>query len=119
MTDTNDKVLDMEVIGALRALEADGAPGLFNEIVELFLTDTPPRMKGLEAASDAGDMPGVEAAAHSLKSSCGNLGATALVDLFKKIEMLGREHDPLEIPSLVNKSNEEFVRVQSALLESK
>lgn len=119
MSETNDHVLDMEVIGALRALEEDGAPGLFDEIVELFLSDTPTRIAGLVQASASGDMKSVEAAAHSLKSSCGNLGATVLVDLFRRIEMLSRENIADEIPELVSQSEQEFDRVQSALLETK
>jgi len=119
MSETHDRVLDMEVIGALRALEEDGAPGLFEEIVELFLSDTPVRIDGLVQASSSGDMKGVEAAAHSLKSSCGNLGATVLVDLFRRIEKLSRENAAEEIPALVKQTAQEFDRVQSALLEAK
>ena len=119
MSDTNDNILDMEVIGALRALEEDGAPGLFDEIVELFLSDTPTRLHDLATASDAGDMKGIEAAAHSLKGSCGNLGATVLVDLFRKIEQLSREELMDEIPQLVSQTGPEFDRVQAALMEAK
>ena len=119
MPDTNDNILDMEIIGALRALEEDGAPGLFDEIVELFLTDTPARLRDLATASDAGDMKGVEATAHSLKGSCGNLGATVLVDLFRRIEQLSRENIADEIPGLVSQTGLEFDRVQAALKEAK
>ncbi|MFT5283998.1 MAG: HPt (histidine-containing phosphotransfer) domain-containing protein [Planctomycetota bacterium] len=115
MTDSDDRILDMEVIEALRALEAEGAPGLFDELVELFLSDTPPRMKSLAEATAAGDMKAVEFNAHSLKSSCGNLGATILVDLFREIERLGREEELDGVSVLVNRSAEEFDRVQVAL----
>ena len=118
MSDTNDNTLDMEVIGALRALEEDGALGLFDEIVELFLMDTPTRLQDLAAASEAGDMKGVEAAAHSLKGSCGNLGATVLVDLFRRIEQLSREDIVDEISHLVSQTGLEFDRVQVALKEA-
>jgi len=119
MSDTNDNILDMEVIGALRALEEDGAPGLYDEIVELFLMDTPTRLQDLATASAEGDMKGVEAAAHSLKGSCGNLGATTLVDLFRRIEQLSREELVDEIPNLVGQIGPEFDRVQAALKEAK
>ena len=115
MSDTDNKILDMEVIEALRALEDEGAPGLFDELVELFLSDTPSRMRSLAEATAAGDMKAVEFNAHSLKSSCGNLGAIVLVDLFKEIERLGREEELEGVSVLVDRSNEEFSRVQAAL----
>ena len=76
-------------------------------------------MRDREAATQAGDMKAIEEGAHSLKSSCGNLGAKGLVELFKEIERLGREQEPENISDLVNRSSKEFDRVQMALTEAK
>lgn len=116
MTDYDDQpALDPEVIEGLRALESEDAPGIMNELVNLFLSDTPPRMEALAVALEQGDAKGIEEAAHSLKSSCGNLGAVGLSGIFKEIEALGREKSLNSVPSLVERSNREFERVESAL----
>ena len=117
MSDSRDEpVLDATVIASLRALEEDGVPGLLGELVDLFLSDTPARMRNLEDALDGGDAAGVEAEAHALKSSCGNVGATALADLFKEIEALGRDAQMQSVPSLVARTRGEFDDVEQALL---
>lgn len=115
MTDRNEPVLDPDVIEGLRSLESDGEPGLLVELVDLFLSDTPPRMRNLEVALKSGDARTVEEIAHSLKSSCGNLGAASLSALFREIEALGRGRQLDSVPSLVAKSNAEFRRVEDAL----
>ncbi len=115
MTDRQEPVLDPDVIESLRALESEGEPGLLEELVELFLSDTPPRMRNLELAVTSGDARTVEEIAHSLKSSCGNLGAASLSVLFRQIEALGRGQDLDGVDALVAESNAEFRRVEDAL----
>jgi len=107
--------LDPEVLAGLRELETDDDPGLFSELVELFLTDTPPRLRALEHALGCGDSKALEEVAHSLKSSCGNLGASALAELCKDLEALGREQRLHDAPTLVQRTGEEFRRVEAAL----
>ena len=111
----DEPILDQDVIDGLRALEAEGAPGLFGELVDLFLSDTPPRMQAMEDALESGDAQGVEAAAHSLKSSCGNVGAKVLAELFQEIEALGREAQLDSVPSLAARTRGEFDQVERAL----
>ena len=109
-----DSVLDREVIEGLKALDVDGG-GLLAELVNLFLDDTPTRLEALRQSLVTGDAKGVEESAHSLKSSCGNLGAHGLADIFKKIEFLGRQGQLDDVPGLVAKTDDEYVRVQDAL----
>ncbi len=115
MPEEDPTILDHTVIESLRELDPEGECGLLSELVDLFLSDTPPRMKDLESALASGDAKTVEEVAHSLKSSCGNLGAARLATLFKEIEAFGRGKDLAEVPSLVDRSNDEFRRVEEAL----
>lgn len=116
MTDPRaESVLDRDVIDGLKALDADGAPGLLEELVSLYLSDTPPRLKDLVVALDGGDARGVEEIAHSLKSSSGNLGAAGLASLMRQIEALGRAHDLHGARPLVARTDGEFRRVEEAL----
>jgi CheY-like chemotaxis protein len=117
MEDTARDVLDLEVIETLKSLGGDDDPGLFAEIVELFLQDTPPRLAALEQALGSSDAKVIEETAHSLKSSCGNLGAIYLSDLCRKLEAMGQKRDLSEAEPLVRLSREEFERVTVALRE--
>ncbi len=107
--------LDQNVIASLRELGGDDDPGLFVELVELFLEDTPPRIHALVAALAQNDATALERAAHALKSSAANLGALELSVLFRDIESAGREKNLQRAKPLVARTSEEFQRVEAAL----
>jgi two-component system sensor histidine kinase/response regulator len=112
----DDKALDAGVIASLRDLGGDD-PSIFNELVELFLEDTPTRIAALEQALASGSARELEAAAHTLKSSAGNLGAYVLSTLCKELEDCGRNQKLEAATSLVARSREEFKRVEEQLRE--
>ncbi len=64
---------------AVRAelLEVLGDDG-FDELVSTFVAHTGAALAAAGAAARAGDLPAVRAAAHQLRSSAGQVGATAL-----------------------------------------
>ena len=72
---------------ALALLRRVGGQALVVEMVELFLADLPTRLGRVREALDAGDPGAVAAAAHSLRSSCGNLGAERSRELCERIEL--------------------------------
>jgi len=115
MSDETDGVLDREAIQALRDLSGEDDPGLFVELVHLFLEDTPSRMADLTAAFRSADSDAMERTAHALKSSAANLGAAKLAQLFREIESAGRERDLQRAESLISESKQEYERVESAL----
>ncbi len=86
-------VLDMSAIDALRDLRDDGDDDLLAELIDLFLADAPQRMSALAAAIDSKDWDGVASWAHSLKGSCGSLGAMHMADLCTRLESMGRIPD--------------------------
>lgn len=114
MSDTQP-VLDQDVIASLRELGGEEDPGLFVELVNMFLSDTPERMRALSEAMEKQDPSGLERAAHALKSSSANLGALGLSGLFRDIETAGREQDLSRAASLVARAEPEFHRVEAAL----
>ena len=108
-------VLDPEVIDSLKELGGDDDPELFHELVELFLEDTPQRIRELDQAVGGQDAAGIEQAAHALKSSAANLGATQLSQIFRDIESAGRQADLERAASLVSRSGEAYKQVEEAL----
>jgi HPt (histidine-containing phosphotransfer) domain-containing protein len=108
-------VLDRTVIATLRELGGEDDPGLFTELVNMFLADTPERLQAMIEALDKRDPTALERAAHALKSSSANLGALGLSGLFREIEAAGREKDLARAASLVERTRPEFERVEAAL----
>jgi len=91
MTDTSPALatvsIDRSALEAIRALQSESAPDLLAQVVRLYFESTPPLMERLRAGLAAGDVEMVRNAAHSLKSSSANLGATRLADLCGKLEI--------------------------------
>ena len=83
-------VLDMHVVQALRELGGDDDPGLFDEVVELFLTDTKNNVAKLVAAFESRDAHALQRVAHTMKSSSAHVGAVRLSKLCFEIEKLWR-----------------------------
>ena len=86
------------------------------EMIDLFITQGEDRLVAARGALTAGDAEGIASAAHSLKSSAGNLGATSLSALAAEAERLGRSGAPAaDLAPHVQAIAEELERVTAAL----
>jgi two-component system, sensor histidine kinase and response regulator len=83
-------VLDQNALNALRSLQDDGDDDLLGELIDLFLQDAPTRLASIRHAIARKDWAGLMAAAHSLKGSCGSLGALHMADLCGRLERCRR-----------------------------
>jgi HPt (histidine-containing phosphotransfer) domain-containing protein len=86
------------------------------DLVRVYLEDAPRLLSQLRAAAGAGDVEGMIAPAHSLKSSSANLGATRLSEQARMIEH-GARLKTLSPPLLppVERIETEFQRVRLEL----
>lgn len=84
------RVLDMGVISTLKELGGEDEPDLFVELIDLFLENAGSNFRALREALDRSDAQAIERTAHTLKSSCGNVGAVGLSEACFKLEQLGR-----------------------------
>jgi HPt (histidine-containing phosphotransfer) domain-containing protein len=82
--------LDHGALEAIRALQSDSAPDLLVRVIRLYLESTPELIERIRAALAANDHEAVRTAAHTLKSSSANLGATALAELCRRLELAAR-----------------------------
>ena len=80
--------LDLSFLDKLRYLHPDGHA--VDELIEIYLQDSPVRLAALAAAASANDAEAVRAAAHAWRGSCSVTGAHHLVDLLADIETLAR-----------------------------
>jgi len=55
-------------------------------LADLFAESTPELLESLRSAQDAGDEEGLRRAAHKLKGSCLNIGATLMATLAASVE---------------------------------
>src|SRR5262245_27574101 len=113
-----EPAIDPTVWASLQALEAAGAPGFLKELVGAFLRQAPQRISAVREASQRGDARALELAAHSLKGSCGSLGATAMAACCDRLETLGREGAALGHGELLAALEQEWQTVRAALQQS-
>jgi HPt (histidine-containing phosphotransfer) domain-containing protein len=81
-----DAVIDAARLESLAALEATGCHGLVGEVVATFLDTVPRSLDALKDAFLRGDSATVERVAHSLRGSCGLLGAQRMAESAGAVE---------------------------------
>lgn len=110
--DEGRRVLDP---AALERLARIGGQSFLVEMIELFLEHAPQRLATARAAFDAGEITAVYRAAHSLKSTAGNLGARALQDIAEQAEGRASAGDVEALPPLLTEMEERYERVRAEL----
>jgi signal transduction histidine kinase/CheY-like chemotaxis protein/sensor domain CHASE-containing protein len=112
---TGSTTLDPRTLEQIRALQRPGAPDLLGKIILLYLDNSRSLTEKIRAALAAGDANALQEAAHALKSSSGNVGATGLAEIARQLEALGREGNAEAATRLVDPMLQEYARVVSAL----
>jgi two-component system, sensor histidine kinase and response regulator len=107
--------IDPMVLASLRALEEPGEEGMLNELIGIFLRDTPTKLGQLDAAVNHHDGPGMRERAHSLKGTASNLGARGLARLCARLEQLERDGNWIEAGTVLARLREEYDRVCAVL----
>ncbi len=107
--------LDPAALDAIRRLQQPGAPSLLNRIIAAYLASGRELVDRLCVALAAGDAAAVRAAAHALKSSSANIGATAVGDISRSLEAAGQRGDLRETRGLREALLHEFARAAEAL----
>ena len=107
-----DPALDPRVLASLRELTAPGEPDVLADVLQLFLEEFPKKLRTLQAAMEAGDAEQVARAAHSLKGSSGNIGASSMLDICGRIDDFARAGDLEKLTPLVGQLTDEYHRVE-------
>lgn len=108
-------VLDLEVVESLKALDEAGGPSLFLELIDLFVEDAAAQLRTLQTALANGDVRLLERAAHTLKSSSANIGASRMSGICMELEKLGRAGTLQGADSLVACTGEAYAQVREVL----
>lgn len=97
---------------ALVRLERFGGLKLREELTTLFLQEAPERIASGRAALAAGDVAGVRAMAHALKSSAGQMGARRMQNICERIES---QDDPSDFANALSGLDEALSRYRNWL----
>jgi HPt (histidine-containing phosphotransfer) domain-containing protein len=90
--------IDIEEFRA--AMRASGIEEIVMPMLQLFVQEAPKGMRVLDGAIASGDLDAVNRAAHSLKSSAGNVRARALAELLQQLENAAKGKDAAKVGGL-------------------
>ncbi|MBW4497967.1 MAG: PAS domain S-box protein [Oscillatoria princeps RMCB-10] len=107
--------IDAGAIKALQDMVGEDDPELLKEVIESYLADLPRLLQDMRTAVELSDGPALEFSAHTLKSSSATLGAGALAELCKQLEIWGRTGSLKEAALMVGRLEAESERVREAL----
>ena len=99
---------------ALAALRDSEGEEFFHEVATLFVNTSRERITGLTQALGAGDLEAAALAAHTLKGSSAEVGATTMAELCLSIERSIAEEDPAGAAGEVGALKAELERVRAA-----
>ena len=105
--------VSIETLAMLKEVMEDS----FNELIEMYITDSQNRIKSLSEACAANDSESVRREAHSLKGSSGNIGASIMAELTKQVEDKGREETLEGVDELIVQIEEEYKELKVILTD--
>jgi histidine phosphotransfer protein HptB len=93
--------VDSEAIANLRALSPDDDDVFLKEILSIFIEDTPKRIAELHNNRASANATSFVRAAHSIKGSSSNVGASELRGIAERLEHHARTHGLVEVDSQI------------------
>jgi HPt (histidine-containing phosphotransfer) domain-containing protein len=110
-----DTPIDPEAIENLRALNPGDDDEFLKEIIGIFLEDTPQRIAELDQCLASFDQPKFTRAAHSIKGSASNLGATKVREVAEQLEHQSRNSGLNGLDQLLATLGNEYAAAKSEL----
>ena len=105
------EILNKEMLGALKeVMEED-----FSFLLETFLVESEKQFCQARQAWQAQDYDVLRRAAHSLKGSCGNIGAEILQATCADLEYKAKDSAPVVIPDLLACAETQLADLQAAV----
>jgi two-component system, sensor histidine kinase and response regulator len=99
----NKVTLDHSAIEAVRQLDPDGNDRLLARLIALYRDDSSQLLADMDNGMKSGDAEAVARAAHTLKSSSANLGATNVAAIARLIETAARNGDISDLAANITK----------------
>jgi len=106
--------LDPKAIEELRSLDPED-DSFLRELIQIYLEDSPRCILEIEQSLLQGDAQRLARAAHSLKGSSANFGASRLRAVSEQIEKLGRQGLLRDVPAQLPELKAGFEQVRADL----
>ncbi|HVU24248.1 MAG TPA: Hpt domain-containing protein [Opitutus sp.] len=106
-------VIDPQTIENLRKLNPGDNDEFLRELVDIYLEDTPRRLVELDESLTANDRPKFTRAAHSIKGSSANLGASTVRAVAETLEHRSATENLASLAGLITDLKAEFARAQA------
>ena len=106
--------IDPQALEGLRELNPDD-PAFLRELIDLFIDDVGDRLAELDRALATADANLLVRAAHTIKGSCSNFGATELTRISQVMELQGKAADFSGATATLPTLKTEFTAVAEAL----
>ncbi len=112
---TAPRVLDDKTIEHIRTVSEDIDPAFLDELIGIYLAQTPKLMEALATAARQGDLETLEASAHRLKGSSLNLGVVRMAALCGEIEKQAAAGSAADAEAMARSLAETFAAAEAAL----
>lgn len=100
---------ELQVVDKFSALQRlDNDEELYQEVLEVFLEDTPVQLNNLHQALAGNVISEVVRLSHSMKSAAGNIGAARLSVAAFTAEKAGKNNQLDQLPELIKRIQTEF-----------
>jgi len=109
--------IDLRALQTVRELDPAGGMDLVKTILRIFIESAGESLTRIENAILARDGRQLAAAAHALKSSTANVGATTLSEFYRRLEQLGREERLADARELLIQVRPEHQRAVGRMYE--
>jgi histidine phosphotransfer protein HptB len=116
---TTDTESSNPLFTRLQELKLETDSEFVNELIDIYLIETPKQIQAITAALTAQIFPALMIAAHTLKGSSLNLGAKQLGTLCLKLEELGRAGKSIPENTSTAEIEKEYENVKTMLLAYK
>lgn len=118
-TEPYESPIDSTVLERIRALQQTGQPDLLTRVIDLFLDDIPPILDEIKTSVAQDDLARTRAAAHRIKSSAANLGASGFSEQCRQLEQLARDGEIPDADVRIQHLEAEYARVMVALRQER
>jgi HPt (histidine-containing phosphotransfer) domain-containing protein len=109
-----DATIDWSILETLRSYRKQGAPDPCIRLINIFLSSSPALLTTMHTALEAADPKSLAKAAHTMKSSSLNMGATALGELCASFEKIGKSTITAQASNLFAMAKLEYAAVEAA-----
>ncbi len=112
-------ILAFGTVGYNAIDELEGDEEIYQEVLEVYLEDTPDIIDRIQQAYSAGDCDSLSMEAHSLKSSSRAIGGIHLSNLAAKLEADSGAGKLEGVPDLISQIETGFIELISAIAAKK